>query len=131
MSELISSEETKKSVSHYLTKTTELNLQKRQVRYIVSANGKTQISNGQEISNNHEETDMLIIHTIGQMKSISCNVIVHVTDTDVFFVLLKRYKVVLCRNFYISLRGFVNITALSEEHCNIISSEPSINYEHG
>ena len=46
------------------------------------------------------------------MKSISCNVIVHVTYTDVFFVLLKRYKVVLCRNFYISLRRFVNITAL-------------------
>ena len=47
------------------------------------------------------------------MKSISCNVIVHATDTDIFFSLLKNCKVILCHNFYISLvREFVNITAL-------------------
>ena len=36
------SEETKQSISHYLTKMTELHLRKRQIRYIVSVSGKTQ-----------------------------------------------------------------------------------------
>ena len=64
MYELLSSEETKESISHCLTKMTELPLRKRQVRYILSLNIKTQFSNGQEISNNHEEADMLIIYTL-------------------------------------------------------------------
>ena len=85
MSELSSSEETKQSISHYLTKTTEFHLRKRQVRYIVSANGKTQFSNGEEISNSHEEADTLIIHTLEQMKPINCNVIVHATDRCILF----------------------------------------------
>ena len=113
MAELLSSEETKQSISHYLTKTTELHLRKRQVRYIVSVNGKTQFSNRQEISNNHEETETLIIHTLEQMNSISCNVIVHATETHVFLLLLKHCKVILCHNLYISsVREFVNITVL-------------------
>ena len=48
-------------------------------------NGKTQFSNGQEISNNDEEADSIIIHTLEQIKPIICNVIVNATDTDVFF----------------------------------------------
>ena len=92
MPELLSSEETKQSISHYLTKTTELHLQKSQVRYIVSANGKTQFSNGEEISNNHEEADTLIIHTLEQMKPINYNVIVHATDTDVFFFIVETLQ---------------------------------------
>ena len=63
---------------------TKLHLQKRQVQYVVSVNGKVQFSNGQEISNNHEEADKLIFHTLEQMKPISCNVIVHATDNDAF-----------------------------------------------
>ena len=56
---------------------------------------------------------MLIIHTLEQIKPINCNVIVHATDTDVFFLLLKHCKAILCHNLYISLvHGFVNITAL-------------------
>ena len=85
MSELLSSEEIKQSISCYLTKTTELHLQKRQVRCIVSANGKMQFSNRQEIFNNHEEADMLIIHTLKQIKPISCNVIMHANITHVLF----------------------------------------------
>ena len=47
------------------------------------------------------------------MKPINCNAIVDTTDTDVFFLLLKNCKVILCHNLYISLvRGFVNSTAL-------------------
>ena len=47
------------------------------------------------------------------MKPINCNVIVHATDTDVFFLLLKHCNLMLCHNLYISLvRGFVNITTL-------------------
>ena len=63
---------------------TKLHLQKRQVQYVVSVNGKVQFSNGQEISNNYEEADKLIFHTLEQMKLISCNVIVHATDNDAF-----------------------------------------------
>ena len=73
MSELLSSEETKQSISHCLTKTTELHPRKRQVQYIVSANGKMYFSNGEKISNNHEEADTLIIHILEQMKRINCN----------------------------------------------------------
>ena len=47
------------------------------------------------------------------MKPINRNVIVYATDTDVFFLLLKHCKMILCHNLYISLvRGFVNIKAL-------------------
>ena len=47
------------------------------------------------------------------MKPINCNVIAHTTDTDVFFLLSKHYKVILCHNLYILLvRAFVTITAL-------------------
>ena len=47
------------------------------------------------------------------MQPINCNVIVHATDTDVFLLLLKQCKMMLCHNLHISmLRGFVNITAL-------------------
>ena len=63
---------------------TKLHLQKRQVQYAVSVNVKVQFSNGQEISNNYEEADKLIFHTLEQMKLISCNVIVHATDNDAF-----------------------------------------------
>ena len=57
--------------------------------------------------------DTLIIHTLEQMKPINCNVIVYATDTDIFLLLLKHWKVISCHNLYISLvRGFVNITAL-------------------
>ena len=31
--------------------------------------------------------DTLIIHTLEQMKTINCNVIMYATDTDVFFLL--------------------------------------------
>ena len=113
MSELPSSEETKQSIPHYLTKITELHLRKGEVQYIVSANGKTQFSKGEKISNNHEGADTLIIHTLEQMKPINYNVTVHATNNDVFFLLLKHCKVILCHNLYISLvHGFVNITAL-------------------
>ena len=93
MSELLSSEETNQLISHYLTKMTEIHLWKGQVWHIVSANGKIQFSNGQEISNNHEEVNMFIIHTIELMKPINFSVIVHATDTGVFFLLLKHCKV--------------------------------------
>ena len=113
MPELLSFEKTKQSIRRYLTKTTEFLLWKWQVWYIVSANCKTQLSNGQEISNNDEEAETLIIHTLEKMQPINCNVIVHATDTDVFLLLLKQCKITLCHNLYISmLRGFVNITAL-------------------
>ena len=79
---------------------------------IVSVNGKTQFFNGQEVSNNYEEADTSIIRTLEQRKPINCNVIVHATDTDIFFFLLKHVKVRLCHNFCISLkRRFVNIAA--------------------
>ena len=105
MSKLFSSEETKQSISHYYTKTTELQLRKRQFRFIVSANGKTQFSCEQETFNNHEEVDALIIHALKQMKHIKCNVIVHAAATGVFFLLLKHSQA----------GGFVNITALMNE----------------
>ena len=92
---LLLSEETKKSISYYFTKTTELHLR---VGYVVSVNGKTHFCNKLEISKNHEEVDRLIIHTLDEMKPINCNVIVHATDTDVFFLLLKPCKVILCHN---------------------------------
>ena len=57
MSDLLSSEETRQSISHYITKKPELHLRETEVRYIVSANGKRHFSNGQEISNNHEEAN--------------------------------------------------------------------------
>ena len=76
-------------------------------------NGKTQFSNGEKISNDHEEADTLIMHTLEQMKPINCNVIVHATDTNIFILLLKHCKLILCHNLYVSLvRWFVNITAL-------------------
>ena len=85
MSDLLSSEGTRQSISYYFTKTPELHLRKTQVRYIVSANGRRHFSNGQEISNNHEETDTLIFHTLEQMKPINCTAIAHATDTDIYF----------------------------------------------
>ena len=45
--ELLFSEDTKQSISDYLIRTTEL--WKRQTRYLISANGKTQFCNGQGI----------------------------------------------------------------------------------
>ena len=113
MSELPSSEETKQSISHYLTKITELHLRKGEVQYIVSANRKTQFSKGEKISNNHEGADTLIIHTLERMKPINYNVTVHATNNNVFSLLLKHCKVILCHNLHILLvHGFVNITAL-------------------
>ena len=78
-----------------LTKTAELHLQKKQVLYVKSANDNTQFSNKQEISNSHEEADTSIIHTLEQIKPVNCKVIVHATDTHVFFLLLKHCKVIL------------------------------------
>ena len=77
MSELLSS---KQSIS-----IRQQSIKNNQVQYIVSANDKTQFFNRQEISNNHEEADTLIIHTLEQIKPTNCNVIVHATDTYVFF----------------------------------------------
>ena len=78
---------------------TELHLQKRQAQYIVGVNGQNflmdRISNNL-ISNNHEEADTLIVRTFEQIKSINCNVILYATDTDVYFLLLKHCKVILC-----------------------------------
>ena len=52
---------------------------------------------------------MLIIHTLEQLKPMNYNVIVRIIETDVLFLLLKHFKVLLCHNLYISLaRGFVN-----------------------
>ena len=48
MFELLSSEETKQSISFYLTKTTEEHLRKKQIQYTVSANGKTRFSSGKD-----------------------------------------------------------------------------------
>ena len=63
--------------------------------------------------NSHKEATNLVIHTLEQIEPITCNVSVHATDHDVFFLLLKLCKVVLCHNLYISLvLGFLNITAL-------------------
>ena len=54
---------------------------------------------------------MLIIHTLEQLKPMNYNVIVRIIETDVLFLLLKHFKVLLCHNLYISLaRGFVNFS---------------------
>ena len=92
MSDLLSSEETRQSICHYFTKTPELRLRKTQIRYIVSVNGKRHFSNGQEISNNHEETDTLVFHSLEQMKPINCTAIAHTTDTDIYFYCLNTAR---------------------------------------
>ena len=92
MSDLLSSEETRQSICHYFTKTPELRLRKTQVRYIVSVNGKRHFPNGQEISNNHEETDTLVFHSLEQMKPINCTATAHATDTDIYFYCLNTAR---------------------------------------
>ena len=77
---------------------TEVHLKNRQVQYTVSSNDKAQFSNEQDIFNSHKEVTTLVIHKLEQMEPITCNVSAHATDHDVFFLLLKQYKVVLCPN---------------------------------
>ena len=84
MSELLSS---KQSIS-----IRQQSIKNNQVQYIVSANDKTQFFNRQEISNNHEEADTLIIHTLEQIKPINCKVIVNATDTYVFFFIVETLE---------------------------------------
>ena len=54
-------------------------------KFDISANGKMQFSNVEEISNNPGEGGKLITHNLEQIKPINCNVIVRATDTDVLF----------------------------------------------
>ena len=92
MSELLSSEETKQPISSYLAETTEQHLPKKEIQYIVSANGKTKFSDGREMCNNHEEADTLIIHTLEEVKPISSNVVVHAIDDVLFFFTVKTLQ---------------------------------------
>ena len=113
MSEILTTNETKRSLAGFLMEKSIVHLQKRNVRYVVAGNDNTYFSYQYPISNNHEEADTLMINTLCILQPMNSCVVVYSVDTDVFVLLLRHHDKIGCDTLYMNLfGGFVNMTAI-------------------
>ena len=114
MSEILATNETKRSLTGFLMEKSIEHLQKRNVRYVVAGNDITYFSYQDPISNNHEEADTLMINILCILQPMNSCVVVHSVDTDVFVLLLRHHDKIGCDTLYMNLvGGFVDMTAIS------------------
>ena len=99
MSELLATNDTKKSLTTFLMEKSLTHLQKRNIKFVIAGNGITYSSFHETINNNHEEADTLIINMLCIFQPINKNVIIHSVDTDVFILLLRHYEKIVCKTW--------------------------------
>ena len=104
MSEILATNQTKRSLTHFWMTASRKHLAKRKVEYLIAGNNKTLTSFQEDtIANNHKEADTLIISCLCIPNPIDVVIIVYSADTDVFVLLLKHHDIILCKKIYMKL----------------------------
>ena len=115
MSEILATNETKRSLTGFLMEKSIEHLQKRNVRYVVAGNNNTYFSYQYPINNNHEEADTVMINILCILQPMNSCMVVNSVDTDVFVLILRHHDKIGCDTLYMNLiGGFVDMTAISK-----------------
>ena len=113
MSEILATNETKRSLTTFLMRASRDHLAKSNVKFLIAGNGVTYSSFQDVTVNNDEEADTLMINCLCSIQPIESSVVVYYADTDVFVLLLRHHGNILCKNFYMNLlSGFADITRI-------------------
>ena len=117
MSELLSSNVSKFSITELLMEASSKHLSRKNVPFIIAGNNCTLSTyTCVDTVNNHEEADSLMINCMMQLPGRNLNVLVHSIDTDVFLLLLKHCSNMAYNHVYVkNVKGYVSITNIQKK----------------